>query len=185
MPLLGILLSLPLGSVATGPAPQKTPRDSPPVTFVGEFSNLRITEEHAYGVSVHLWREVEPLIGLFEIAEGPAADVPAGKLEDVSHDAKTGRLFFRARLTTGLHSCREHSEVPARDIFEFRGTLGAASLIGTLERRDALHPSDAAKRERIVLRRKGPSASTYFDARTRAEWDRQVKEILAARGPKW
>lgn len=170
---------------ADGQGPQKAPHDSPPLAFLGEFSNMRITEEHAYGVSVRLWREVGPLIGLLVFAEGLAADLPAGQLEDVSHDPKTGRLFFRARLTTGLHSCREHSELPARDLFEFRGTLGAATLTGTLARRDALHPGNAGTSERIVLRRKGPSAATYFDARTRAEWDRQVKEILAARGPKW
>ena len=155
------------------------------MTFLGEFSNIRVTEEHAYGSAVHLWREAETLIGLFEWADGPAADLPLGLLEQVSYDPKTGRLSFRARLTTGLHSCREHSEVPARDVFEFRGTLGTARLTGILVRRDALHPEAASKSESVALRRASPSASSYVDARSRAEWDRQVKGILSARGPKW
>src|ERR1700719_513521 len=73
-----------------------------PITFVGEFSNMRYTEEHAYGYSVQLWREGSAVFGLLLASEGLAGDTPAGLLEDLKYDPRAGKLSFQAKLTMGV-----------------------------------------------------------------------------------
>jgi hypothetical protein len=56
-------------------------------SFVGEFSNVRHTAEHAYGYSVMLWNDGDQLFGLFSAANGLAGDTPVGLLENVQLDS--------------------------------------------------------------------------------------------------
>ena len=42
-----------------------------PIRAIGNFSNMRYTEEHAYGYAVELWRDGDSAIGLFLVSEGP------------------------------------------------------------------------------------------------------------------
>src|SRR5438046_1449435 len=71
------------------------------IAFVGEFSNMRFTDEHAYGYGVELWRQGDTLFGLFSASEGLAGDTPTGMLEDVKFDSRTRKLSFKAKLTIG------------------------------------------------------------------------------------
>jgi hypothetical protein len=61
------------------------------VAFVGEFSSMHQTSEHAYGYSVQLWRSGNELFGFLSAADGIAGNTPTGLLEDVHFDAATDR----------------------------------------------------------------------------------------------
>ena len=154
-----------------------------PIQPLGEFSNMRFTEDHAYGYAVQLWRDGPSVIGLLLVAEGPPSDTPAGLLEHVTFDTRTGALAFTARLTTGEQLLSGGGQQPSRDLFVFTGTVRRGELAGTMKRSDAAQPSRPASSERIRLRKQTempfPRAATY------EEWKRGIDEILKSRGPRW
>jgi len=166
-----------------------------PLRAVGEFSNLRFTEEHAYGYMVDLWRDGDSIVGLFLASEGLQGDTPTGMIENVRFNPRTGALSFTARLTTGVTLLPGGGREPSRDLFEFSGTLkvgemhlAAASFVdgvltGTLKRSDARQPARPASRETVQLKMQ-PQAD-LLPGDSYAEWKRQADEILKRRGPKW
>ena len=156
---------LPWIAVAFAQAPR-------PITFVGEFSNMRYTEEHAYGYTVQLWREGTTVFGLLLASEGLAGDTPTGLLDDLKYDPRSGKLSFKANLTMGIDARQQ----PSHDLFEFDGTLSARAVSGVLKR--------ASASERVSLRKLQPDAALP-QPRTYDEWKRQADEILRRRGPKW
>lgn len=157
---------------------------APAFSVVGSFTNMRFTEEHAYGYSVELWRQGDSLVGLFLAAEGPQGDTPTGLLEKVKFEMKTGKLSFRAKLSMGVVYSKEYNGVPSRDVFEFSGVLGKNRLTGTLRRLDGLNLRDTPKIEKIVLTRsksnQGMEPFQSFD-----DWKKAADGILKFRGPKW
>jgi hypothetical protein len=50
--------------------------DSTTIHPLGAFSNMRFTEEHAYGYRVDLWWAGPCRFGLFEASEGLSGDTP-------------------------------------------------------------------------------------------------------------
>lgn len=154
-----------------------------PIGAIGDFSNMRYTEEHAYGYAVELWRDGDSVIGLLLVSEGLQGDTPTGMLENVRFDARTGALSFTAKLTTGVAVLPGGRQQPSRDLFEFSGTLKGTVLTGTLKRSDARQPSRAASREQVQLKI-NPQA-VMIPAGSYAQWKRQADEILKRRGPKW
>ena len=152
---------------------------------VGAFTNMRYTEEHSYGYSVHLWRSGECLFGLFMASDGLAGDTPAGVLENVRYDPVTGYLLFRARLTQGEFSDREHNRVASRDVFEFSGTLTRGAIRGSLLHSNALTPARRPIPEKVALQKSSGDAQGMITAKTFAEWEQKVVEILRFRGPRW
>jgi hypothetical protein len=150
---------------------------------IGEFSNLRHTEEHAYGYVIELWRDGDSVIGLFFSAEGLQPDMPAGTIENVRFDSRTGALSFTAKLSTGVVILPGGRQEPTRDLFEFSGTLRATALTGTIQRSDQRQPARAASRERVQL--KIQQQATMLTAGSYAEWKGRADEILKDRGPKW
>src|ERR1017187_2873039 len=102
-----------------------------PIRSIGEFSDVRYTEGHAYGYSVELWRDGNLAIGLFFVSEGLEGDSPAGMLDNVRFDSRTGALSFAAKLTAGVALLPGGRQEPSRDLFEFTGTLKATVLTGT------------------------------------------------------
>src|SRR2546425_9747656 len=70
-----------------------------PIRYIGAFTNVRYTAEHAYGYTVQLWRQGDGLIGLLLDAQGSQADVPTGLLEEVRFDPARGTLSFKAKLS--------------------------------------------------------------------------------------
>jgi hypothetical protein len=162
---------------------------------VGEFSNMRFTEEHAYGYAVDLWRDGDSMLGLFLASEGLQGDTPTGMLENVKFNPRTGALSFTAKLTTGVTLLPGGTQEPSRDLLEFSGTLqvgvirlGAASFVdgvltGTLKRSDPRQPARPASSEAVQLKLQ-PQAD-LLSANSYAGWKRQADEILKRRGPKW
>jgi hypothetical protein len=165
-----------LGVIALA-ARAQTPR---PIVSLGEFSNMRYTEEHAYGYSVQLWREGETVFGFFLASEGLAGDTPTGLLDSVKFDSKTGRLSFRAKLTMGIDARQQ----PSRDLFEFDGRLGRASLNGSLKHSNGTISNGPATAQRINLKKIQPDTALSQPG-SYAEWKQQAGEILIRRGPKW
>lgn len=136
--------------------------DSQKINALGMYSNFRFTEEHQYGAGVQLWQEGEALFGLFSYSQGLMGDTPAGVLESVAFDPKTGRLSFSARLTMGLHGCKFHNNVPSQDVFHFDGVFLNDSLSGTLRHSDNLHQEQALTEETIILRKSDDWVVTQY-----------------------
>lgn len=134
-----------------------------PVEAIGEFSDMRYTEEHAYGHSIQLWRAGDEFFGLFLAADGLAGDPPTGRLQDLRFDQATGRLRFHARL-------------PVHGLFVFDGTLSGDEIDGELTRRS---PAVKKSRVQLCLLAGKPPAFVNFEA-----WDRWARWILSFRGPK-
>ena len=180
IPRLSCLLAL----LSTGWAiPAHAENSDRPIRVIGEFSNVRHTEEHAYGYAVELWRDGDSVIGLFLVAEGLEGDTPTGILQNVRFDSRTGALSFIAKLTTGLAVLPDGRQEPSRDLFEFSGTLKPTVLSGTITRSDQLQPSRLGSRERVQLKLQPQAA--MLEASSYAEWKRQVDDILKRRGAKW
>jgi hypothetical protein len=156
-----------------------------PVIGIGVFSDMKATEEHQYGTEVRLWRQGRAVFGLFSYAEGLIGDTPTGLLEDIHFDTKSGQISFRAKLTMGQHFCKLHQGIPSRDLFRFRGVLTKDSLSGRLDRFDGLHPEKQAMEEQVVLKRRNTGTADLSTFQSRSQWDKEAKEILRFRGPKW
>jgi hypothetical protein len=75
---------------------------------------MKFTEEHAYGYSVQLWRQGDEVFGFFEASEGLAGDTPAGILDEVQFDPRSGALSFKAKLTIGVALLAAGQQEPSR-----------------------------------------------------------------------
>jgi hypothetical protein len=186
--LVQLLLAWTLGSQALSaqqPTCAKIPPDTP-IQPIGVFSNMRFTEEHAYGYSVQLWRAGHCLVGLFDAAEGLAGDTPVGQLAVTRYDPRSGSLSFSAKLTIGVTMTGESdARVPSREEFQFDGRLRSKLLQGTLVRLDRLHPQVGPVRESVSLRTAPDQSETMIQAPTYGAWIETIKPILQARGPRW
>lgn len=176
--ILGIAVLGGLGLESFAQAPDRSIRP------IGEFANFRSTDKHTYKCDVELWRDGDSVIGLFFAAEGFDADMPAGMLENVRFDSRTGALSFTAKLTiAGAIDLPGLRQEPSRDLFEFSGTLKATVLSGTLKRSDLRQPLRPGSREHVQLKIRLPDGA--FPTGSYAEWKRHADEILKVRGPKW
>ncbi len=175
--LIAILIGMPRIGLAQKPGKLK-------IDVVGSFTNMRFTDEHAYGTSVELWRHQGTLVGVLYSSEGLQGDTPAGLLDKVTFSATTGALSFEAKLSTGVVYSKANEGVPSRDLFRFTGVLEKGKLLGRLERIDMLDPLAVPKAEEIVLRRDS-EASGIKPFADYASWKEHVDAILKLRGPKW
>lgn len=155
-----------------------------PISEIGAFSNMRYTEEHAFGETVLLWRSGRCIFGLFESAQGLAGDTPIGELQDVTHDPNTGELRFSAKLTIGIIAGpASRTPQPSRDLFNFDGTLSPARLIGGLIHATQLDPKPPART--ILLTASAKDADFMRGSTTYGTWREKWEPILKRRGPKW
>lgn len=160
--------------------------ESAQVSEVGAFSNVRYTDEHAYGFSIMLWRAGGCLFGLLESSQGLAGDAPIGVLQDLEYDIKNGHLSFSAKLTTGMVTVRGSNDlVPSRDLFAFDGALQGNAASGVMTYALENDATFAQTRSDIVLRRSGPATELMQGSKTYGEWVRTWRPILQRRGPKW
>ena len=160
--------------------------DAAGIRGVGAFSNMRYTEEHAYGYTVMLWRAGDCLVGLFESSEGLAGDTPIGELQNVRYDRRTGTLSFSAKLTMGLEMRAGIDEPePSRDLFTFDGRLGSNALAGIVTHASGHDPASRRARVAVTLRASAAQAESMRGPTTYGEWRDAWKPVLLHRGPKW
>lgn len=188
--LLGLFMLLAGGLSVRGQTGRKadgraSARPAGAVKRLGVFTNMRFTREHQYGYSVELWQEKGRLFGFLLVSAGLAGDTPTGLLEDAALDPKTGRLTFRARLSTGSTFNKENEQVPTRDVYRFSGTLKGRRLSGVLEHADASGSSAVATKTSVSLRRSKGESESMLEARSYDEWKKEADEIMKLRGPKW
>jgi hypothetical protein len=160
--------------------------DTARIQPIGAFSDMRFTEEHAYGTIVELWRADGCVFGLFVASEGLAGDTPTGELADVAYTLGTGRLRFTAKLTMGVTTAAgSKTMVPSRDLFAFTGHLGREAIRGNLKQSNQLRPDLAPVEHTVNLLRWKQGDQIMIEARTYGEWRKEVERILRFRGPKW
>lgn len=160
--------------------------DTTRIQVIGSFSDMRYTEEHAYGRTVELWRAGACVFGLLEVSEGLAGDTPAGELIEVRYDPGSGALSFAAKLTTGMTQVSGSQEwVPSRDLFRFTGRLRGKLLSGKLVRSDQLRPQTKPAEENIMLQHVVEQQGSAIQAQRYGEWRKTAEMILRFRGPKW
>ena len=182
MPLLFLVIAL-LQPNARANARAQTQAPAGSLMVLGEFSNMKFTEEHAYGYTVQLWRQGDQIIGFLQSSEGLAGDTPTGVLEEVQFDPRTQSLSFKAKLTMGVVLLAQGRQEPTHDLFEFHGILGRAALAGAIGRRDMLRPTAKAEIRQVSLRKQ--SGENMIEFHSYAEWKKSADQILKFRGPKW
>ena len=158
-----------------------------PVEIIGTFSNIRLTEEHAYGIEVELWRSGDMFFGMLYYAEGMMGDAPRGLLQDVVSSTDSQRLSFTAKLSRGLHFCKQHNNVPARDVVQFSGMLYTDSLVGTVTLFDSLDAKTVSS-EQVTLQKSGTRTKELEEWKFQnvADWNKRYWEAIhKPRGPKW
>ena len=153
--------------------------------FIGQFSDMQYTEEHAYGHTVELWRSGACIFGTLEVSDGLAGDVPIGLLREVRYDHPArGDLAFSARLITGMTMAPNSKElVPAHDIFGFTGHLSTERLVGKIIRSNQENPGSPSTARNLLLIRIGNGGHLAGDARSYGEWRAKIEPILRFRGP--
>jgi hypothetical protein len=181
--LTGVLQSNALATTTSEAARMNFPDEQSPISFMGEFSNVRHTAEHAYGYSVQLWRQGDKIFGLFTAASGLVGDVPCGVLQDVSFNSATGALSFTAKLSVASIYLGKGRQEPTHDLFSFKGTLQGAVLAGSLTHLDQMQPKSKPISKRLRLSRTSNPPS--IDAATHEDWKRAADAIMKFRGPKW
>jgi len=178
--LLGILHTF---LVAFSGTPETKQNDS--IMAIGCFTNVQSHGEYAEGYAVRLWFQGRQIIGLINYYNGFIADPPMGILSDVQYDSSTGNFSFKAKLTTGLHNCRIHKDVPSHDLFSFEGLLNESNLEGTIYFENQLDPSPEVLDSRdnfLMLKDKDCLIKNYED---HDAWWRFWESIYKMRGAKW
>ena len=156
------------------------------VTVVGVYSNVAVTDAHASGYRIELWREADHYFGFFIAAVGPTAELPAGTLDDLRVDPTTQALTFKAKLSIGRSTMDGEHWVPSRDIYRFEGVLSPDQITGMLIHADALTTDRPAQSETIKLYRAKDEESALAQPATYDQWWTDVaQEVLEAHGPKW
>ena len=171
--------------------PVKTDAVPPPVeakpaellVFIGTFRNIHGDGEHSWGYSVDLWRQGDILYGMIDGSNDLrlAGDPPAGVLEDVRFEPKSGKLAFKSRLSTGVGPDGK----PTRDIYEFAGVLIRSRLAGVIRTSELSCGRACNTRVPVVLKRSKESSELYEGYKTLDELNDWIKKILDFRGPRW
>ena len=159
-----------------------------PITVVGSFSNMRYTEEHSYGYTVELWRSADCIFGFLLSSYGLSGDTPAGLIENLKYDEKTGAISFNARLTMGKVAPDPVKDVyePAKDAYDFTGVLKKKSLSGAVLHELRNFPAAKPRTpENVVLKLSQEESIGLQYLKTYSQWELEAKEILKRRGPKW
>ena len=178
------------GALACGFAQASTAADAPrlpEVEYIGYYSNMRFTEEHAYGSGVELWRCGGELFGLFRHSESLIGDTPTGIIENVSYDPGTQALSFRAKLTLGIRYNDPGNSEPSRDLFLFTGFLRKNAIEGRLIWSDQDTTVIFEKFESVVLTKQPSDGNPAedFKIKTVGDWVVYAANILRHLGPKW
>ena len=154
----------------------------------GAWSNVEVSQSedpHASGFELTLWQYQGKLMGYLSQYVGPVADPPLSEIENLTLDGKTGHISFRAKMSIGMvHSRKEGTWVPSKDLYFFKGIMSDDRIEGTLERKSEDEPNRGGVKEKIALKgRKGKDE--FWDNMTYQEWKDFYAPIVKSRGPKW
>lgn len=166
-------------------SPSVEPKIEASVNAVGEFTNVKSNGEHEWGYSVQIWQQEDKIYGLIsgQSASRLIGDAPAGLLENVKFDSKTGKLSFRAKLTLGLFAGK-----PSQNIYEFEGILTKKKLVGNLIVTNELCPDKCLEKKKITLPKSKELSSEMEEFNTYksySDWKEYADKILSFRGPDW
>ena len=178
-----VLTAVPDGNVVGGDNPPQAPSPTPEVVIVGSFANNDPGTDVQVPCIVALYRTDSRLFGLLYAAV-THDDLPAGLLEDVQYDRRTGEVSFRAKLSIGVIAVKD-KEIPSEDFAEFKGTLARTSLSGTMTWTDHRVPGSPRRREEVVLKYSALFTDQMSNPKTYAEFRQYSEIVLKARGPKW
>ncbi len=169
-------------ATAVGDAPRL-----PDVEYIGTFSDMRFTEEHAYGSDVELWKCGGELLGLFSHSEGLTGDTPTGILENISYDPQTQALSFRVKMTMGIRFPGPGRSEPSRDLFQFSGFLRENVIEGDLTWSTQETPVTQVSAGGVVLTEQPMDydPAEMFKIKTLSDWVVYAANILRRLGPKW
>jgi hypothetical protein len=160
--------------------------DTASIQVIGAFSDMRFTEDHAYGHVVELWRAGECVFGLFQASQGLAGDTPTGELTNVRYNPATRELRFTAKLTMGTTTAPGSNQwVPSRDLFAFSGRLEKNVLKGKLRQSDQWRPNLPPVTRELSLVLSADQEPATIPAHTYGAWRAWADSILRFRGPKW
>jgi hypothetical protein len=164
-------------------APETQQKDE--IRAIGCFTNVQSEGEHDNGYSVQLWSRGRAIIGLINYFCGLEGDLPIGLLTEVQYDSLTGKLSFKAKLTSGLHYCSVHKNVPSHDLLSFQGFLKADSLEGKIVLEDQLDspPGVVDKRDDFLMRRDNDFLLENYASYE--IWWKNWEPVFKRRGPKW
>lgn len=149
--------------------PAITPTPESPVKPVGHFTNIKSNGEHQWGVYIEFWRQDDKIYGWMSGSDYSriVGDAPAGILEDVQFDSKTGKLSFRAKLSW--------------NVYEFDGFLTKNKLTGNLLIINGLCGDSCTKKKKIILPKSKNRSSNMEEFRnfeSYQEWKAYMDEIL-------
>ncbi len=157
-----------------------------PISEIGVFSDMRYTEEHAYGHTLWLSRAGQCVFGILGASQGLAADTPIGELRDVTLNPDTGDLAFSARLTMGVTSVPGTTSFqPSRNLFRFQGRLLDSRVVGEFTHVNQADRTPVPVVIQVVLTKSGRDAGGMREPATYGAWREKWQPILASRGPKW
>jgi len=159
------------------------------LAFAGSFSNMRFTEEHAYGYEVELWLQGDRLLGFLLASDGLQGDTPTALLENIRFDPATGQLEFNARIAVMtadlIKEDGKFKQVNRCDgrRFEFQGQLSKdrTELGGRLNSKTEDARGNMSNESVRLLRIEDDLAK---DFKNEAEWKAYADGILKFRGPK-
>jgi len=184
----GLLLAFAVATVQDGKAvggnnPPQAPSPTPEVVIVGSFANNDPGTDVQVPCIVELYRTGSRLFGLLYAAVTDV-DMPAGLLDDVRYDSRTGEVSFRAKLSIGV-IVMNNKPIPSEDLAEFRGKLARTSLSGTMTWTDHRVPGSPRRREGVVLKYSAWFTDQITNPKTYVEFQRRSEIVLKGRGPKW
>jgi hypothetical protein len=121
------------------------------IEILGHYSDVRITQEHAYGHEIELYKNGEIVFGMLTVRNGQNADPPRGLVQDVYYNIENNALSFKALLSCGLANDEKGKWIKSRDIFQFYGLLTKDKVSGILYHWNALKPNHLPTSKEISL----------------------------------
>lgn len=155
----------------------------PAITYVGTFTNIRPAGENQHGFQISLWQQKNTVVGILYNAEGLAGATPRGYIQNIQLQPKSGKLSFDAKLTTGMHTCDEHKNVPSQDLFSFKGVLQRNAIKGRITFRNVLHSAATEQSVKVTLARDKTQKLESYDSIE--DWQQHYAAEMQQYGPKW
>jgi hypothetical protein len=158
--------------------PTVTPTPESSVKPVGHFADGGSNGEHQWGFYVELWRQGNKIYGWMTGSDSSriVGDAPAGILEDVQFDAKTGKLSFKANLPSTFGGPRL-----SKNVHEFDGFLTKKKLVGSLLITNDLCGNTCTKKKKITLLKSKKDSSDMeelYNFGSYQEWKAWMDKIL-------